>query len=258
MFLRIRRKMQRDGMLGLVAAVIKYVFRPRRRRAYKAMLELDSPKDRFAEIYKSRLWSSAESRSGEGSEFLYTASLRPWLIEKINSLEVKTFVDVPCGDFNWMQHVVKKVNINYTGLDIVDEVIDQNKAAYSSDKIKFEVADICKDRLPKCDIIMVRDCLFHLSFEDINRFLCNLSRMDFQYLLTSTHIVEPQFKNLDIKTGDFRFIDLFGAPFFFDRNNIEARVNDFPKYFPVRREMILVKKEFVPVGLSKSSQSKIF
>ena len=216
------------------------------------MLEFKSSKDRFAEIYKHNIWSSMESRSGEGSEVSYTAPLRKWLIRNINLLNIKTFVDAPCGDFNWMKLVLPKVNIDYKGLDIVDSVIEQNNALYASDKIKFEVADICEDRLPDCDIIMVRDCLFHLSYEDINSFLINLSKTNYKYLLTTTHMVDKNFKNSNIRTGDWRLIDLFSNPFFFDTQKVKARVDDFPEGHASKREMLLLEKDFVPSKLNKS------
>ena len=252
MITRIKNKIKNEGILSLVVSIIKYPFRYRKRITYNKMLNSNSPKDRFSDIYKHNLWSSAESKSGEGSEIYYTIPLRKWLIENINLLHIETFVDAPCGDFNWMKLVLPKVKINYIGLDIVDSVIEENKALYSSDQIKFEVADICKDKLPNCDIIMVRDCLFHLNYEDINNFLINLSKTDYKYLLTTTHIVDQDFENSNIKTGDFRLIDLFSDPFSFDTERVKARVEDFPEGHSLKREMILVEKAFVPTQLTKT------
>jgi hypothetical protein len=254
MISRMRNKIKRDGIFSFSVAVIKYPFGVRRRLAYKNMLNLNSAKDRFSEIYEHNLWSSAESGSGEGSEIFYTAPLRQWLIENINSLDIKTFVDAPCGDFNWMKLVLPQVDINYIGLDIVEGVIEKNKAKHASDKICFGTANICEDELPDCDIIMVRDCLFHFCYEDINSFLVNLSKTNYKYLLTTTHKVDKYFENLDITTGDFRLIDLFSDPFCFDAENINARVDDFPAGYSIKREMILVEKRFVPTQLVRFSR----
>jgi hypothetical protein len=97
---------------------------------------------------------------------------------------------------------------------------------------------------------MVRDCLFHLSFENINKFLANLRRTNYKYLLTSTHIIEQDFNNSDIITGDFRFIDLFSDPFNFDPKLLRDRISNYPKGYTSKREMILVEKQFVPISLS--------
>jgi len=210
------------------------------------MLKRRNIADRFNEIYEKNLWSSKESGSGEGSEIGYTQPLRQWLIEEIPKLEVKVFVDAPCGDFNWMKEVIPNLNVNYVGLDIVASVIENNQEKYSSDNVNFDLANICEDILPECDLLMVRDCLFHLSNEDINKFLQNLSQVDYKYLLTTTHVVDNNFSNKDIVTGDFRLIDLFSYPFCFDRANVLDRVNDYPKGYRIPREMILIEKEFVP------------
>ena len=97
---------------------------------------------------------------------------------------------------------------------------------------------------------MVRDCLFHLSYEDINRFLTNLSNTNYKYLLTTTHTVEKDFKNSNINTGDFRLINLFGPPFSFDPTKVKSRVDDFPVGYSIERQMILVEKRFVPTEVS--------
>jgi len=240
----------RDGILGFIVEVIKYPYRYRKRiahnKAYNNMLTLKTPKDRFAEIYKLNLWSSVESGSGPGSEIAYTTNLRSWLIEIINSLNLKTFVDAPCGDFNWMKYVLPEVEIKYIGLDIVGEVIERNISLYASNNIEFRSANICEDKLPDCDIVMVRDCLFHLSYEDINNFLINLSKTNYKYFLTTTHIVDGKFKNSDITTGDYRLIDLFSQPFGFNKENVLNRVDDSHDDNSQKREMILLEKGSVP------------
>ena len=252
---RIQRKLKREGFLKFIIAVAIYPFRYQRRKAYKNMLKLKNPKERFLEIYKKKLWSSKESVSGAGSDVASTLPLRKWLILNITKLKIKSFVDAPCGDFNWMKLVIPEVDINYIGLDIVDEVISKNKFKFESEKVNFKITNICKDELPSCDIIMVRDCLFHLSYYDINQFLINLSKTNYKYLLTTTHIVENGFKNSDITTGDFKIIDLFSEPFDFDSKLVKDRVNDFIDIRTIKREMILVEKQYVPTYLPKLSIS---
>lgn len=96
--------------------------------------------------------------------------MRKWLVAIIPKYDVKRLVDAPCGDFNWMKLMLPQVDIEYFGFDIVDEIISSNDRNYGADKIQFAVADICKDDLPISDLLIVRDCLFHLSYEDIEQF----------------------------------------------------------------------------------------
>jgi hypothetical protein len=251
MISKIRTKFMSEGLLRLGIAIVMYPFSHHKRRAYRNMLNLENPKDKFSKIYQKNLWSSSESGSGEGSEVNYTLPLREWLIKTITRLKIKSLVDAPCGDFNWMKIVLPQLDIRYIGIDIVDDVIEKNIAKYNFDNVSFIVSNICEDRLPDCDIIMVRDCLFHLSYKDINSFLINLSKTNYIYLLTTTHIVDQKFKNSNIITGDFRIIDLFSEPFNFDSKRVMDRVDDFPTGHSIKREMILVEKRFVPTHMPK-------
>ena len=67
---------------------------------------------------------------------------------------------------------------------------------------------------------MVRDCLFHLSYKDINKFLDNIAKVDYKYILTTTHILDEDFANKDIISGDYRMINLFSEPFNFKNETI--------------------------------------
>ena len=126
-------------------------------------------------------------------------------------------------------------------LDIVKNIIDKNNELFASNKVKFEVADICMDKIPPCDLIMIRDCMFHLSYYDINKLLNNLERTEYKYLLTTTHSTENNFINKDIITGDFRLIDLFSKPLNFNEQLVIEKIRDYPHGYPIKRDMILKK-----------------
>ena len=222
-----------------------------KRKRYREILEIDSNKEKFTKIYQENHWCSDESVSGGGSELSYTQKLRQRLPEIIDKYEVKTLVDAPCGDFNWMKEVVRKTDIHYIGLDIVDSIVEKNRKENRKTNIEFEVADMCADPIPECDILFVRDCLFHLSFKDIDRFLQNISKVNYKYLFTTTHIKNKKnlFENADIQTGDFRFINLFEPPFCFDRKKVLEEVKDYVPGYP-ERSMVLTHKTDVPKKLN--------
>tara|TARA_B100000945_G_C20364008_1_gene588639 strand:+ start:147 stop:920 length:774 start_codon:yes stop_codon:yes gene_type:complete len=231
--------------IGFIVKKVNHLLIGHKNKEYKNMLLMDSNKERFSEIYRKNFWSSSESGSGKGSELKYTKSIRDWLIKICPKYNVKSFLDVACGDFNWMRFVVSHLDIEYTGMDIVDDVIDQNIAQYADSKISFVTADICNDPLPDCDLLMIRDCLFHLSFSDIDDFFLNLSKTNYKFLVTTTHILSDTYVNHDVISGDFRNIDLFKPPFNFQEKDIAERCNDYISGF-TPREMILVAKENVP------------
>jgi SAM-dependent methyltransferase len=140
----------------------------------------------FATIYNNNLWGSGESRSGGGSFVNTTKIIRKMLPVLWKEYDIKIFLDVPCGDYNWMKEV-EKDNIVYIGGDIVNELIEQNNQKYKMENVSFRVLDITKDALPTVDMIFCKDCLQHLSYEDIFKVLKNFKRSKSKYLLATTY-----------------------------------------------------------------------
>ena len=244
------RKLWRGSASETVVALLRYPRTLKKREAYRKMLEQTDRQSRFGAIYEGGLWHSSESGSGQGSELGYTENLRRWLPGVIRAHDIKSVVDAPCGDFNWMRLVLQDVNVDYSGFDIVASVIERNAAHNSGERVTFEVADICKDPLPDCDLLIIRDCLFHLSLDDIDLVLRNIAAVNYKFLLTTTHKTPEGFVNSDIVSGDFRIMDLFEPPFCFARGAVLDRVDDFPKGYPIEREMVLIPKADVPTALS--------
>jgi hypothetical protein len=78
----------------------------------------------FAEHYRKNGWGSDESFSGTGSTVANTTAIRAELPNVIRELEIKSIIDIPCGDFNWMR--LLDLSIPYLGCDIVDEIVAEN------------------------------------------------------------------------------------------------------------------------------------
>jgi len=166
----------------------------------------------FTTIHRKRSWGR-ESVSGGGSDLVQTERVRALLSEFVRQYEVRTLVDAPCGDFYWMSSLALELD-RLIGLDIVEELIEQNREHYASDRIRFEVADITRDPLPRADLILCRDCLVHLSFRDIHAAVRNMKGSGSTYLLTTTYPGLLR-RNHNIVTGMWRPIDLQLKPFRF-------------------------------------------
>jgi hypothetical protein len=167
-------------------------------------------KEIFEKIYQKNTWGSTESVSGTGSTLRSTKNVRNFLPELLNDLKTLTLLDIPCGDWNWMKEVNLK-NINYIGADIVPDIIEKNKSLHSSDNISFYVLDITKSELPNADTALVRDCLFHFSFDDTVSALKNLKASGIKYLISTTFPTCTE--NTNIKTGGYRKINLSIYPY---------------------------------------------
>jgi hypothetical protein len=163
---------------------------------------------RFNDIYEKNLWESQESISGCGSELSNTKKLRdelPFVFAKYN---IKSMLDIPCGDFNWMKEVDLS-NIDYIGADIVRTIIDINRSKYP--KFKFEAMDVTTHRLPKVDLVFVRDCLGHLSDQNVLKAIENIKASGSKYLLTTSFT--KWHYNSNIEDGGWRCINLLIDPF---------------------------------------------
>ena len=93
--------------------------------------------------------------------------------------------------------------------------MDTNNERYKSDNILFLHLNLIDDSLPERDLVFCRDCLVHLSFADIFKALHNICDSGARYLLTTTFIDREH--NEDIKTGQWRALNLESAPFGFPR-----------------------------------------
>lgn len=169
-------------------------------------------KDLFTQYYNDNSWNGKESLSGPGSDYEQTKYLIPELQALLKELDIKTMLDVPCGDFNWMRRVDLD-GIKYIGGDIVNKMIATNKRKYSSKNVSFEIIDVVKDPLPKVDLIMVRDCFVHLPNKDILNAINNIIDSKSKYLLTTNFMWKTQKANTDIRVGDWRRLNLELEPF---------------------------------------------
>lgn len=193
--------------------IVDHVLNISKKISFENVQRQNNAESTFSHIYKNNLWHSDESVSGPGSELFYTINLREKLPNLFETFKIDSILDAPCGDFNWMKEVIGKCDLKYTGGDIVLDLVQRNKQLYAKNNIEFIHLDITKDPLPYADLLICRDCLFHLSFESINRFLFNFIKSDINYILTTTHYNELKFENSDIMDGGFRLIDLLSKPF---------------------------------------------
>jgi methyltransferase family protein len=166
---------------------------------------------RFERIERTNLWGAATSVSGLGSEDLATAAIREVLPSLLHRLGARSLLDAPCGDAGWIGSM--RLDIDYTGIDIVPSLIAANSARIARGELRgsFFVADITRDSLPRCDVILCRDCLVHLSFQNIARAIAGFRASGAQFLLVTTF---PEWEgNRDCEDGDWRALDMTKPPF---------------------------------------------
>jgi hypothetical protein len=113
-----------------------------------------SGKEVFSEIYDKASWNLThqDSASGEGSDATQAAHLRAALLQLLRELEVRTMLDIPCGDFHWMQRIDLS-GTRYIGADIVTALVNQNQQRYTSETQTFRLLDLKQDLLPATKLV---------------------------------------------------------------------------------------------------------
>lgn len=159
----------------------------------------------FTTIYRTNRWGSPETRSGPGSERPRMKHVVGRLDALIRELGVRSVLDAPCGDFNWMRDVALE-GVHYVGGDVVGDLVSDNARRYAGPGRTFRQLDFTTDALPQVDLILCRDALVHFSYHHVARALTRFKDSGSRYLLTTTF---PQTReNVDITTGWWRPINL--------------------------------------------------
>lgn len=165
---------------------------------------------RFRRIHETNLWGVA-SVSGLGSETDATATLRSELPPLLARLGATSLLDAPCGDAGWINQA--DLGVRYVGVDIVPALVENLQARAAGGEVggEYHLADITRDPLPRCDAVLCRDCLVHLSFALIVSAVANLRRSGATWLITTTF---PDWQtNTDCEDGDWRALNFQRAPF---------------------------------------------
>lgn len=168
----------------------------------------------FTNIFERNKWEGRESISGAGSDLDQTEIIIAALPILFRDFSILSLLDIPCGDFHWMNKVNLK-DIKYIGADIVDKLTNNNKDNYEKEGVHFQYLNLITDKLPTVDLILCRDCFVHFSFKDIFKSLINMCRTQSKYLLTTTFLERTH--NPDILTGKWRPLNLEIPPFNFPK-----------------------------------------
>lgn len=174
----------------------------------------DPIEDVFTNIYNTNFWESPETVSGTGSELRITTNMRHALSNLIKRFKIKSLADAPCGDLNWMKFV-DIGNCRYIGIDIVQDIIEKNIQNFGATR-EFKHLNLLENIIEPVDLIICRDMLAHLTYEQIFTALRNFKQSGSKYLLVTTGTTTTY--NYDIESaGSWRKLNLELPPFNFPR-----------------------------------------
>lgn len=144
-----------------------------------------SLKNTFSKIYKNQIWNGKRKDiplSGPGSSIENTKHIINFLEEFIYNNNIKSILDIGCGDLTWTQTTkyFNDINIKYTGIDIVEDLIKNHQIKFPNNEF------ICKDFNNlninnEYNLIILRDVLFHNTLADIEN-LFNLLKNKFKFI----------------------------------------------------------------------------
>ncbi len=158
----------------------------------------------FTYIYRARLWDDPDNETQPA------VTLRREIPRLLRRYRTTVLLDLPCGDFGWMSQADLS-GIDYIGADIVPDLIARNTRRYAAPGRRFERLNLSSDPLPRASVVLCRDCLVYLRYEQIFRAFANLRRSGSTYLLTTTYCELDA--NAEIDTGDWRALNLTLPPF---------------------------------------------
>ena len=157
---------------------------------------------KFNFIYKYKNWQNINNGSLSGAGSNLDDSTRNLTIELPNFIkkhQIESFLDIPCGDWEWMSKLNLN-NVEYIGCDIVKDIVIENNKEYSNAKVSFIKKNLSYDDLPKTDIILVRDLLVHLKYSDIILCLNNIKKHNYKYIAITNF--PKLIKNINNNFGD--------------------------------------------------------
>lgn len=126
------------GIIGVFFLILLYPIKLVKRKILEfRILVAKSPEKKFQIIFRNNYWNENETVSGEGSTMDNTKNVRKVLPQILSELNIKSIIDVPCGDFKWMELIINNIEVKYTGADIVKDLINDLNIKYSNSNISF-------------------------------------------------------------------------------------------------------------------------
>lgn len=240
-----------EGVKGILFLILLYPIKLAKKKTLELkILFAKSPEKKFQIIFRNNYWNENETVSGEGSTMDNTENIRNVMPKILIELNIKSILDVPCGDFKWMKLIVNNMEVKYTGGDIVQDLIDELNMKYSNSNISFIQKNIIEDNLEYHDLLIVRDLLVHLPNSDIIKVINNYIDSKIPYLLISNYCNSDKSINPDIHMGFFRNVSLQKEPFNIKEDPI-YKIDDSTPF--IKRELCLWSRKQIinSVSLNK-------
>ncbi len=203
--------------LAAIAAVVNYQY-------YKESYLPSLPKFRpgaeekdyvrvFTDIYATNEW---EDGSGLGSNPVHARPYMVLLQDLLFDPRITTIVDIGCGDWQIMRNMTLPQGKSYVGYDVVENLIETNKQAYTRDNVHFEhtlgLQDLAQKNVSG-DLLIMKDVMQHWPIEEIQYFIKNILPRFKYAIITNQYEPNKRGHNKDKQMGPVHSIGLLESPF---------------------------------------------
>jgi SAM-dependent methyltransferase len=169
-------------------------------------------------VYENNQWG----RSPDGARYYsdspaeLTRPYREAVAAFIQERGVRRVVDLGCGDFV-ASSGIEMGDAQYTGVDIYDRLIAENRRRFGDARHEFRVADLIEDDLPDGDLALVAMVLYLMSHADALAVLRKLRKYRYVIIADGQPRVPPAERvNVDKPTDKFTPRDWHGTGFWLE------------------------------------------
>ena len=165
----------------------------------------------FSNIYENNLWGNNfnneyKGSSGPGSSLHYNINTYvPFLKKFIIDNNIKTVVDLGCGDFICGKLIYDDLDVLYTGYDaykkVVEHNVKNNLAKYTFTHLDFYNN---KEDIISGDLCILKDVIMHWPLDNIYKFLDYLVESKKFKCILICNCCKQTIDNTDIQTGGWR------------------------------------------------------
>ena len=155
--------------------------------------------EEFTEIYDKERWGKGKG-SGSGSSPNYCRKFVAYLNGIIHDEEIKTVLDLGCGDWQYAQMINWPY---YLGVDVVESVVQEllrkHKGDYHFDCVDFQNPDNLKEifGVDHYELVIIKDVFQHWTDNEILPFMETLMAQDWTTLIlvNDWHYIRDKSKN---------------------------------------------------------------
>ena len=183
----------------------------------------------FSAIYKHDRWGGGSDQkagggSGGGSSELGAIGASRIIFHLAMKYAVSGIVDAPCGAMAWQESLVNQLQhaipgFRYLGLDVVQSVVERNRARFvSRPNVTFVEADLTRPESVQVKgaygLLFSRDSMMHNTLEGCWQMLDTFTRSPVKYVLLGSYGADkPGRRNGAVQNGRWFSIQLDRPPF---------------------------------------------